>query len=90
MEGEKGKKLAEEVMRMVNSMGDTEDKKAFVLGIYQSHNTLQQGFIRELIMPLLKMMGESTWVDARNQAAHDFAKWVIDNLPEDKSYFPFI
>ena len=70
--------LTTQLISETNIMGsDKEVSQGILLGLMQSHPTLQQSFIRAFIMALggySKLKG-----DLRNQGAIDFAKQVTEN-----------
>jgi hypothetical protein len=79
------KLVADLVSGMVNSSGGMEE---FVEVLLKDHRTLQQSFVRNVIMPYLSRMAESRSFDARNQASVEFAKAVKPII--EQTYCPLI
>jgi hypothetical protein len=57
------------------------------------HRTLQQIFMKELIVPMIEAfaaMERSGSHDARNEASVEFARDVVAMMRENNTYFPYI
>ena len=81
--------VAKAISRMVN-VGSKDNLALLAELLVNDHRTLQQGIMRDLIVPLLKLWSEDFEAgrfDARNEATVKFAHQVI-SLPE--MAFPFI
>jgi len=62
-------------------------EKSFREGFVQEHPTLQQAFVRHVIIPALEIL-EAERPDPRNQGAHD---WAVKALEATKDvYLPTI
>ena len=83
-----GKDLAETISSSLNSFGF--DSKAFVETMLREHRTLQQSFMREIIMPYLKALSETTNYDDRNEASVNLAVAIMQRTTEDERCLPFI
>ena len=83
-----GKDLAEIISFSLNSFGF--NSKAFVETMLREHKTLQQSFMREIIMPYLKALSETTNYDDRNEASVNLAKAIMQRTTEDERCLPFI
>lgn len=83
-----GKDLAEIICFSLNSFGF--NSKAFVETMLREHRTLQQSFVREIIMPYLKALSETTYCDDRNEASVNLAVVIMQRTTEDERCLPFI
>ena len=83
-----GKDLAEIISFSLNSYGF--DSKAFVETMLREHRTIQQSFMREIIVPYLKALSETTYYDVRNEASMNLAKAIMQRTTEDERCLPFI
>jgi len=54
----------------------------------RDHPTLQQNFMRTVVVPFMKAMATSRYVDLRNEGSHNLAKKVMPLVEE--AYLPFV
>lgn len=79
-------KLAEDLTRAINCMGQTETQE-LARHMASIHRTLQQAFMREFVVPFLETMAENR-TDLRNEASVEMAKKMIEVTKE--CYLPYV
>ena len=82
-----GRELAGIISLSVNSF--SFDSKGFVEVMIREHRTLQQSFMREIILPYLEALSMSNY-DDRNEASVALAKTIMERTTEDERRLPFI
>ena len=83
------KTACDSVERLVNGGGD-EYRKMFVIHLGTMHRTLQQKFIGQVVIPLVRDMAarvDNGHFDARNEYACKVCKAMMKGLAEE---FPYI
>lgn len=83
-----GKELADAISMAVNT--SAFDTKGFVAEMKQEHKTLQQNFMREIVIPYLEALAKSTNYDERNAASVAFAKAVMERTSKEERALPYI
>ena len=66
------------------------DSKGFVEAMTREHRTLQQSFMREVVLPYLEALSVSNSFDDRNLASVELAKAIMERTTEDERRLPFI
>lgn len=90
-EQEEGAKAAEAIANALNYMGNGNFKKGFVEGMDRQHRTLQQDFMKLVVMHIQHNSKKAeNYFDLRNQAAVELCKAIVNNVPKDMLYLPFI
>jgi hypothetical protein len=91
------KKIEEMVTKflydIVNRSGYTAGKCNIGVCMAREHPTIQQNFMRAIIMPFLKTISEKEYADLRNKATWDIAKVMMkahDEMEERDRYLPFV
>lgn len=83
-----------DVMSAVNTFGNESDIKAeVVLAFRKSHRTIQQCFVRLVILPILQHLGDNYnngIYDGRNEASCRLAAKILAALSEDDTYLPYV
>ena len=72
MDTERAEKLASDIERIVNCMGNDDECSVVVEKLLGMHRTLNQSFVSKFILPFLRGMNnmyEKGWYDDRNVAA---------------------
>ena len=78
----------EQIIRQLNVMGnDKEVESALVLGLANTHRTLQQSFFRSVIVPSIKFFATCD-TDLRNEQASKTAKELMPIIED--AYFPHV
>lgn len=85
---------AVETAKAISHLVNVSDGSLPVLAevLANDHRTLQQGFMRELVWPLLKLWAEdyeSGRYDLRNEATTSLAHQIVATFKDD-AHFPFI
>jgi len=83
-----GKELAEIVSRAVNTF--RFDSKGFSDVMVREHRTLQQSFMREVILPYLKAVSQLSCFDDQNERSVALAKAIMQRTTDDERCLPFI
>lgn len=82
------------VMTVLNGLGGSGERDIAVADWFaRSHRTLQQQFVKVVILPILKNLDvayTSGFVDGRNQAAAAMAHKMLAALDEQDTYLPLI
>jgi hypothetical protein len=75
-------------------MGPSKEKQEAVKQMFgRMHRTLQQEFMRTMLIPILQDLAESErlgYFDARNEASCKLASRMLSVVSEDDLYLPFI
>lgn len=83
-----------ELMSAVNIFGYESDNKASVVATFRmSHRTIQQCFVRLVILPILEHLGDcynNGAYDGRNEASCRLAAKILAALNEDDTYLPYV
>lgn len=85
-----GKKLAREMMDMVNVMGSNrEDVNEFINTVLNEHRTLQQAFFGQVILAFIeKVCNEPDYMfDGRNEAMRKYCNAIVESLMEKNLAF---
>lgn len=84
----------EDVFTKLNTLSsDSDSKIAVVHAFSRTHYTLQQSFVRNVIIPILKYLAkerEKGNYDLRNKAASLLAVKMLAAVTEDDLYLPLI
>jgi hypothetical protein len=80
--------LAELISEYVNRYSGDRDKLAVALA--SDHPTLQQNFMRTVVVPFLREMAEKPYVDLRNEGSHELAKLLVKAMDENPIGLPFV
>lgn len=83
--------VAKAISRLTN-VGSQNDMAILAELLASDHRTLQQGFMRDLVWPLLKLWADdytSGRYDARNEATVRLAHQIVATFKTDAA-FPFI
>jgi len=85
----------EQVVRVIsdfcNRMGGQEDIEKFVEFMDREHRTLQQGFTRVLVAWIRHLASlKENWYDLRNEASVKLAKKIMESVPYESLFLPFI
>lgn len=83
--------VAKDISRLTN-VGANNDMAVLAELLLNDHRTLQQGFMRDLIWPVLKGWAEdyeSGRYDLRNEATVSLAHQIVATF-KDEAHFPFI
>ena len=83
-----GRELAGVISLSVNSF--TFDSNGFVEVMIREHKTLQQSFMREVILPYIEALSLSKNYDDRNEASVALAKAIMERTTEAERCLPFI
>lgn len=83
-----------DVVNCLNVLGEESEKKIEVADAFvYLHRTLQQSFMRVVIIPILKQLtkagAEGNW-DERNEATCLLATKMLDAVTEDDLHLPMI
>jgi len=85
------------LFRNLNMMGNEKIiSEAFVDHLGHEHRTLQQGFFRDVLIPVLqffKMQNDEGWKDLRNEASCEAAAKMLEAVTDkdgDGPYLPFV
>lgn len=82
------------VENALNVMGDSKVKKLEVQKVFsRMHRTLQQEFVRTVILPILEGLADAHangWTDARNEASAKLAYKMLTAIKEEDNFLPFI
>ena len=76
----------QQIIDAINSFGSVEPIAEFIAN---AHPTLQQTFMR-LCLKFIKLESEKTYSDARNEATVEICKKIMEKLPYEDQYVPFI
>lgn len=85
---EKTKKNVETVSEMLNVFGFNTE--GFCKLFSREHRTIQQGFTRLCVEWLKTCASDNYCYDGRNEASHEVAKKLLENICEDDISLPFI
>lgn len=66
------------------------DSKGFVEVMTREHRTLQQSFMREVVLPYLEALSLSNSFDDRNLVSVELAKAIMERTTDDERRLPFI
>ena len=66
------------------------DSTGFVEVMLREHRTIQQSFMREIIVPYILGLSEVKSYDERNEASVKLAKAIIARVSDDELCLPFI
>lgn len=84
----------QEVASAVNVMGGEEEGKAAICHQFHClHRTLQQSFMRVVVMPILSSLAadyHTGQCDLRNLASASLAAKMLEGLTEDDKYLPLV
>ena len=88
---EEGRQVANALLGMVNAYDDGPGK-AFIDELSKGHRTLQQEVTRLFVAWIKKLaeMESSGWYDLRNESSVKLARKILDEIPEEDLYLPFI
>lgn len=75
---EKAEEVYKELFRQVNGPAFVFEK-TFKELFSREHSTLQQAFIRHIVVPALEILVSQNY-DARNKASHDFAVEALKHV----------
>lgn len=81
------------VLSNLGTLGGDSVKEDVVRCFCFTHRTLQQGFVKQVIIPILKHLAEQERegnYDLRNEASVKLASKMLAQLSEDDLYLPFI
>lgn len=87
-ERQAGADLATQVEDMLNG-GGKHMSDGFVAAVPMFHRTLQQSFMRNLIVPLIRQFADMEYFDARNEGTVKLARTLIEII-DSEGYLPFI
>ena len=77
------------LIQLLNSGYWEQVESATKYVLAHEHRTLMQLFVRLVLIPAIRTVAES-YPDARNQASVDICRRMLEAVPEDKMYFPYI
>ena len=81
-----------EVMNGLNVLSGGKERESDVVGVFRStHRTLQQQFVKVVIIPVLQQLAkdyEQGFFDGRNQEAAALAAKMLAAVTEDDLYLP--
>lgn len=78
-----------ETERLCNSFGSRPNGFAFALGVGTWHKTLQQTYMRDFIIPIIRELSKA-YPDGRNEATVNLCKQLIDICDKEDNGLPFI
>lgn len=88
---EKAIQIAEELESFINCYNP--QCKVLVEQLSKMHKTLQQCFMREVIMEFIKQEADNYkkgFCDDRNRATGEFCNKIMEMAEKEEVYFPFI
>ncbi len=80
-----GEKLADEMTKLVNTLGGSEEADVFVRAMMRQHRTLQQKFFKEIVLAYIEEVcnAPDSAFDARNEATRTvcegLARFLLEN-----------
>lgn len=83
-----------EVMDCLNAMGNEAESAQVVREtLRQTHRTLQQSFMRTVIVPVVSEFKENYaagWYDLRNEHSCALASHMLARMDDEDLYLPFV
>ena len=83
-----GRELAGIIGLAMNTF--TFDSKGFVEDMCTEHRTIQQSFLREVVMPYIRALSKSTYWDDRNESTVTLAKAIMERTTDEERRLPYI
>lgn len=82
--------IATEMMNGLNCMNNKSFCESFVNVIKNDHRTLQQCFMRDIVLRFIEKEASSEYYDKRNEATHNLCVKIKEMIDEENINLPFI
>lgn len=86
---ERARRAFNELSRCLNSGGSQNIQAALFEYLDNEHPTLQQEFMRSILIPALQYFAGMEWVDARNEGSQKLARKMLEPVG-DSYHLPLI